>query len=49
MRDRIIITGIGVFMTFGSVGAIERETMDFGQAVVMALIGVTLIWIGARG
>lgn len=49
MRDRIITTGIGVFMAFGSVGAIERGTMNFGQAAVTALIGVTLIWIGARG
>lgn len=48
MRDRIVTAGIGVFLTFGSVGGMEQGTMSLGQTVLMALIGIVLIWIGIR-
>lgn len=48
MRDSIITTGIGIFLALGSVGGLEQETMNLGQAGIMILIGVALIWIGIR-
>lgn len=48
MRDRIITVGIGVFMTLGSVGGLEQGSMTFGQAVVVASIGVALIYLGLK-
>lgn len=48
MRDKIITTCIGVFLSVGSIGALEQETMNLGQAALMILIGVALIWIGIR-
>ena len=48
MRDRIITTGIGIFLAPGSVGGLEQGTMNLGQAALMILIGIVLIWIGMR-
>lgn len=48
MRDRIVTVGIGVFMALGSVGGLERGTIDFGQAIAAALIGVFLIYLGFK-
>lgn len=48
MRDSIITTGIGIFLALGSVGGLEQGTMNLGQAALMILIGVALIWIGIR-
>lgn len=48
MRDKIITTCIGVFLSVGSIGALEQETMNLGQAALMILIGVALIWIAIK-
>lgn len=48
MRDSIITTGIGIFLALGSVGGLEQGTMNLGQAGVMILIGVALIWIATK-
>ena len=48
MRDSLITTGIGIFLALGSVGGLEQGTMNLGQAALMILIGVALIWIGIR-
>lgn len=48
MRDKIITTGIGIFLALGSVGGLEQGTMNLGQAVLMILIGIVLIWIGTK-
>lgn len=48
MRDSIITTGIGIFLALGSVGGLEQGSMTLGQAALMILIGVVLIWIGIR-
>lgn len=47
-KDRIITIAIGLFMAFGSIGGLEQGTMNFGQAVVMVLIGAVLICLGAK-
>lgn len=48
MRDRIITVGIGVFMALGSVGGLERGTIDFGQACVTGLMGAALVVLSVR-
>lgn len=48
MKDRIITTCIGIFLALGSVGGLDQGTMNLGQAGVMILIGIVLIWIGIR-
>lgn len=49
MRNRIIVTSIGLFLSVGSIGGIERETMELGQAMILILIGGILLWIGIEG
>ena len=48
MKDRIITAGIGGFLALGSIGGLEQGTMSMGQAAMMVLIGIVLIWIGAK-
>lgn len=48
MRDRIVTVGIGVFMALGSVGGLEQGSMTFGQAILIASIGVFLIYLGFK-
>lgn len=49
MRNKIIITAIGFFLSVGAVGSLECESMELGQAMILILIGGILLWIGTTG
>lgn len=49
MRNKIITTAIGFFLSVGAVGSLECESMELGQAMILILIGGILLWIGTTG
>lgn len=42
-REKIgtVLLGVGLLIVIGSVGALERDLIDFGRAVLQSLVGIS--------